>query len=318
MPRHLLTVVAALATAVVAQQPATPKPHAAAGERLHKALVAAAGATDVAYRIRWGADAPPAGEGGTKSAPVSEAGGSWHADRVHLRLGGKAGDEFVMNGRRTIARDAQRPWAQRRGRLADGTTLRFLPDPTGLLAFLADQELAVGHADVGAIEDRPVEVVTATLTPEQVAEATWSGLLPAAFTTVPTRLTIAGAGAGDARAPEPAPTADVDVAVHFDPALGVVRRVHVRCWLKPEIQRGNRIALRFNADGRPERVDESAVEEDEQANAEAAKLPLRHADGLPLRPRRGLLVSDVVLDLGEPGKTPAPALDERAAKLLAR
>ncbi|MFO0275876.1 MAG: hypothetical protein ACK533_01230, partial [Planctomycetota bacterium] len=94
--------------------------------------------------------------------------------------------------------------------------------------------------------------------------------------------------------------------------------VHVRCWLTPEIQRGGRIALRLNAEGRPERVDPADVEADEAANAEAREQPLRFADGLPLRPRRGLLVSDLVLDLGEPGKATAPELDAAARALLRR
>lgn len=313
----------ALAATIAAQTPAGAAPaddlRAAAAQRANKAIARSAATVDTSFRVRWGPDLPPVA-GDPPPAPASAGGikgsasGSWHDGRMLLRLDGEPGDEFLIAGGRTLARDAKRPWAIRRGRHADGSVAPFLPDVLGLLEFLAARELPPTHAGTGAIDDRPVEVVTMTLTTEQAAEAVWSGLLPEFF--------VAGMSLalprGGARPPAPLPTAAVDVAVHFDPAVGAVRRVHVRCWLTPEIQRGGRIALRFNAEGRPERVDPADVDADEAANAEAREQPLRFADGLPLRPRRGLLVSDLVLDLGEPGKATAPELDAAARALLRR
>jgi hypothetical protein len=313
----------AFAATIAAQTATGPTPaddaQAAAGKRAGKAIARSAAAVDIAFRVRWGPDLPPVA-GDPPRAPATAGGvrgnatGSWHDGVLLLRLAGEPGDDFLFAGGRTLARDTKRPWALRRGRHADGTVAPFLPDVRGLMDFLAARDLPTTHAGAGAIDDRPVEVVTTTLTAEQAAEAVWSGLLPESFV-VGLSLTLPRGGA---RAPAPLPTATVDVAVHFDPAGGAVRRVHVRSWLTPEIQRGGRIAMRFNAEGRPERVDPADVEADEAANAEARKQPLRFDDGLPLRPRRGLLVSDLVLDLGEPGKTTAPELDAAARALLQR
>jgi hypothetical protein len=317
------TLALALAATIGAQTATDPKPaddtRAAAAKRASKAIARSAAAVDTAFHVRWGPDLPPVA-GDPPRAPATTGGvrgkatGSWHDGLLLLRLDGEAGDEFVFAGGRTLARDAKRPWALRRGRHADGTVAPFLPDVLGLMDFLAARDLPTTHASTGAIDDRPVEVVTMTLTAEQTAEAVWSGLLPESFV-VGMSIPLPRAGA---RAPAPLPTATVDVAVHFDPAVGAVRRVHVRSWLTPEIQRGGRIAMRFNAEGRPERVDLADVEADEAANAEARKQPLRFADGLPVRPRHGLLVGDVVLDLGEAGKATPSELDAAARALLRR
>lgn len=297
--------------------------------RARSALGKTAATANTAFGLRWGpegAATPPEQGGATRQVGPPIAGvrgafrGVWAADRLHLTAEDEQGDEFVLAGRRMIARDATRPWCLRKARHADGSPATFLPDVPALLAFLAEQDLAVVCRDVGAVDDRPVEIFGTTLNAEQTAEAAWAGLLPDHWTQNAQRLNLAAirAAPGGARNAPAAPTNLVDVAVHFEPATGVVHRVRIRSWSKQEVVRGNAVAMRINAEGRPERVDPDEAAADEAAAAKEAEGPPRFAEGMPVRPRRAALVHEIVVDLAGHGATDAPALDPEQQRLLGR
>jgi hypothetical protein len=315
---------AALAAALPAQDAQTEQ-----AAKARAAMAKAAATANTGFRLRWGPVGGGAAEPATGTAtsiavaPVA-AGvrgtmrGSWTADRQHLAAEDDHGDEFVMAGRRTIARDATRPWRLRKARRADGSPAPFLPDVPALLALLADQDLVPVCRDVGTIDDRPVEIFGATLDVEQAAEAAWAGMLPSHWTLSPQRLNAGALRAAQdgGRKPPPAPTNTIDVAVWFEPATGIVRRLHLRSWSKQEIMRGNVVAVRINADGRPERVDPEEAAAEEAEAAKEAHGPPRFVDGMPVRPTRAASVHEFVIDLTGHGATDTPALDAAQKRLL--
>ena len=321
MRSPLAIVCAALAAALPAQDAV-----AKLAAKAQLALVKSSTTANTGFTVRWG----PAGDPGKAAAAAGAAAvalpapgargaasGSWSTDRQHARFDGDHGDEILVAGRRAIARDAKRAWSLRRARHADGSPAPFVPDVPALRSFLANQDLAPLHRDVGMLDDRPVEIFGTTLTAEQTTEAVWSGQLPEAWSTNSARLNLAAlvAARGGDRTP-PAPGGTIDVAVHFEAATGIVRRVVVRTWAVQEVMRGNRIAMRIDADGRPERVDPEEAAEDEAAAKQAATEPLRYEAGLPVRPRRGAVMHEYVVDLHGHGATEPPALDAAQRRLL--
>lgn len=321
--RILLSLSCAALAAVLHAQEAQAAPAAKA----RAALSNAASTANTGFRVRWGpfvgATEPAAGTatspGATTVAGVRGAlRGSWSSDRLHLASEDEYGDEFVMAGRRTIARDATRPWCLRKARRADGAPVPYLPDVPALLAFLADQDLAAVCRDVGSVDDHPVEIFGATLTVEQATEAAWAGLLPSHWTLNTQQLNAGALRAAQAGARKPplAPTNTIDVAVCFEPATGIVRRLRIRSWSKQEVVRGNAVAMRINAEGRPERVDPAEVAAEEAEAAKEAAGPPRFVDGLPVRPTRAALVHECVIDLAGHGATDVPALDAAQKRLL--
>lgn len=316
-----------LLSLVPAQDP-RPAPDAftAAKTRLHKALDKTAALPGAAFAAQWGPEKKQdAADDFVFGAPAAgRLAGSWRPGLRHCLFDDNA-DELLSAGGRTIARDAGTAWTLRAGRFADGTVVDFLPDPALLLEQLATWDLAVVHREVGSLDDRPVETVTVTLSPDQVAEALYIGLLPPA---------LAGQSGGfgamvfqvvggrrGARPAPPPPDAVVDLAVAFDPATDLVQRLHFRSWSKQDGTvrqfgaRGGvavvRVAAGVQIAGQP--PDEG--EEPAEGEAKPGE-PLRYENGLPLRPRRKMAVVDYTVRLTEHGAPPAIALDDATKKLL--
>ncbi|MFY9341078.1 MAG: hypothetical protein WAT39_01220 [Planctomycetota bacterium] len=302
---------------------------AAAKTRLAAALAKTATVADTAFTVAWGADKKKkdndnpfaALTGGRATGKVT---GSWHRDELRLAFDGDNADELLIAGRRALAKDADSEWKLRSGRYADGNKLDFVPDPSLLLQQLAAWDLAVTQRTAGSLDDRPVEIVSATLSPEQAAEAVWSGLLPEAITQASggvMRFAAIAAGGGGARPAPPAPTTTIDVAFHLDPGTNLIHQVQFRGWTKADGRMG--AAGQFVVVGRAVNVagggggDEE--EEEEDAKAEPAKdAPLVYENGLPVRPRKKTSVCDCTVRLADHGKKAAAELTDAQKKLLGR
>jgi hypothetical protein len=130
---------------------------------------------------------------------------------------------------------------------------------------------------------------------------------------------MGGMQAGAKRAAATAPEGTVDLAVHLDPATGLVHRLQFRAWAKQDARFGNvRIMRAGPAGGAVQVVNGTPLtEEDEDATDEPAKdAPLLYENGLPKRPRKKMSVSDYTVQLQGHGKTPAAELSDRQKLLL--
>ncbi len=313
---------------VLAQEtPAAPDPLAGAKARLATALEKTATLRDVAFAAKWG---PAEGDDADAAAtaqqfgalPNGKAGGSWHDNLLHVRFEGDAGDEVAMAGRFAIAKDANNDWCARSTRFADGNATSFVPDPERLLRLLAGMDLAVVHRAVGTLDERPVEILSVTLNPDQIADLAWSDAMPDTVTNGGAfRFALMAAAGGGPRAAAPRPDATVDVAITLDPALSLIQRVQLRSWTKANdgqrvIFRGGAGAIRVVTGGGNRRGDEKDAEEEPEKTD--PKAPLQYEDGLPKRARKKMDVYDFDVRLTEHGAHKAPDLGAAAARLLRR
>jgi hypothetical protein len=326
------------APAPAAQAPGATAPAAgelaAAKTRATAALQKSAALADTAFALKWGPDKKKKDDGNPLAAMLGRNSsgattGSWHEDRQRVVFDNDNDDELLLIGRRTLARDGTTEWRLRNGRFADGNQATWVPDVPLLLQQLAAMDLAVAHRAPGALDDKPVEVITATLTPEQTAQLVWAGALPDAVVSadssgriVRMAMMAGGAGAaGGARPPAPVPTATVDVALHVDPGTNLVHKLHFRSWVKADAAGMPGVVMVAGGAGRVAvggGGDEDDAEEDEaKADAEAAA-PLAYENGLPKRSRKKISVNDVVVTLREHGKTAAAPLTDEQKKLLGR
>ncbi len=333
MRKALLPFVALLGATLAAQAtspaPQNPTPAAPAADelasskaKLGMALQKATSLHDTAFTVAWGPDAKKKKDDAFARAfgdtSHGKAKGSWHDDRLHVTFDNDQNDAVVVAGRRTIAKDDNNDWKLRGKRYADGNTLDFVPDPAVLLQLLATWDLAVTHREVGALDDRPVEIVTVALSNDQVAEAIWTGAMPEALTMAMSgnvfRL-AAGMRAGG-RAAAQAPDTQIDLAIHLDPATGTVHLLHCRGWTK-ENARGGMGVVVMRAGGAAKAVDEEEEEEaDEAAEEKAKNAPLVYKNGLPERSRKKTSVCDYTVRFLGHGKTAAPELTNGQKKLL--
>lgn len=301
-------------------------PMAGARQRLQKSLTTMQTLPSCGYTARWG----PKDEGGKAAGAggalrviamggvaSGEARGAWSDDLLQVVRGE---DETVHAGRRAIARGAD-GWHLRRERDAEGRPLAFTPDPELLLDLLATMDLALLRRDVGTLDDRPVEILTATLNADQVADAFWSGAVPASGSPGGGIVFMAMAGAaagapGGAKPPAPPkPEGVVDVAFWIDPVTNHLLRVHVRS------HTAGAAAARFGGAGGAVIVVNGGVveEEKEEEEAEAGKdAPLQFEDGLPLRKKKDTTQVDYDLRFTDHGTAKAPALDAQGKRLLGR
>jgi hypothetical protein len=318
-----------------AQDPATPQPQspsdplAASKVKLHAALEKTAAVTDLAYTAKWAEDTKKKKADANAfllGAPSAGAlAGSSHPGLRTATFEGDDGDELVVAGARTIARDGNTGWTLRAGRFADGNTIEFLPDMALLLEQLAAWDLAVVHREVGSLDDRPVETVTVALTADQTAQAVYAGVIPPALTSGALGgMVFQMAGAGGRRAAPPAPESTLDLAITFDPATGLVQQVRFRSWTKQDggarVFRagGGAIAVRAAAGVQVVgRGGGDAEEEEEDEKPEAGKAgPMQYEAGLPVRPRKKTSVVDYTVRLTEHGTAKAPVLSDEQKKLL--
>jgi hypothetical protein len=313
---------ASLAVAQDTKQAVDPLVQARA--KVRTALEKTAATPDTAFRASWALNTKNQNvqkDAGFVLAAANEGkiGGSWHAALVACKFDGDQADELLVAGRRTLARAKDHDWALRRGRFADGNGLDFVPDPELLLEQLASWDLAVVHRDVGALDDRPMEVVTVTLTDDQVAAALWSGLVPPALASGmnPFAMLLAARNGG-ARPPAAPPASTIDLAIHLDPATGLVHQLQFRSWTKQDPRLGQFAAVR--AGGGVVQVVNGAQgqAEEEPAESEAPKEPAKmtYENGLPERPRTKKSVVDYTVRFSDHGKQAAPSLTDAQKKLL--
>lgn len=320
-----------------AQDPATPQPANTAGDplagskaKLRTALEKTAAFTDVAYSAKWAEDSKKKADANVfvfGSPSEGALAGTCHQVLRTCKFEGDNGDELVVAGARTIAKDANTGWTLRAGRFADGNSIDFLPDPALLLDQLAAWDLAVVHREVGSLDDRPVEIVTVTLSAAQTAQAVYAGLIPdslaanAGFGGMVFQM--GGAGNAGPRAAPPAPDATVDLAITFDPSTSLVQQVQFRSWMKQDgggrVIRGagGAIAVRavagFQVGGQGGQEEE---EEEEKPDATKPAQPMQYEGGLPVRPRKKTTVVDYTVRLREHGTAKAPGLTDEQKKLL--
>lgn len=332
--RALLTLaILCLAATAPAQDPAPapaptppadiPEPLRQATGRLQRALATTGNLPNCAFTAEWG----PKDQAGQKPDPRLQmlggvaahqsAKGVWSRELLHVVFDT---DELLFAGRETLAKDATTGWTRRARRFVDGNLVAFAPDPARLLAALAALDLVVVHREVASLDDRPVEIATVTLSPDDQANLLWAGLLPEPTAGV-FQVFLGGNGAG-ARAAAPKPEGTLDIAFHLDPATGHLHRVHLRSNRPDQFGAGRFVMLGGGA-GRV-RIAGNALaatddeDEDEAADAAepAADAPPTYENGLPVRPRKKMLVEDFVLDFANHGSAQLPALDAAAQRLL--
>jgi hypothetical protein len=301
----------------------------AAEARAIAALQKSASLADTGFTLRWGPDQKKKKDDDNPfarlagSAASGDTTGSWHQDHVRIAYAGENGDELLLAGARTLAKDGERDWRLRQGRFADGSPLAFVPNVSLLLVHLAAQDLAVTQRAVGSLDDRPVEIVSATLHAEQVAELVWSGLLPEALVTATglsraIRFAAIGGPAAQKRAAPPPPTSTVDVAVFLDPATNLVHQIRFRAWTKADQGGGLGGVMVVQRVGGGAVVEEDDEEEEPEPDAAAKAAPLVYEHGLPVRPRKKTSVCDVVVTLHDHGKVAPPPLTDAQKTLLGR
>ncbi|GAB4137027.1 MAG: hypothetical protein Fur0037_01890 [Planctomycetota bacterium] len=314
MRRTLFLLLAA--TSSLAGPAAAQDPLRQAENRLAKALAAAVEGPTGSFQAKWGEAFPK--EGGNKGnlaifvgglgfvdAP-GEAVGTWTDRLLHVRCA--EGGEIVLANRRMIAKDEKRPWCLRRGVTAGGAALPFVPDVPLLLQRLSSMRLSVVHQEVGTLDDRPVEILTATLDRDQITEAFWGGLLPKPpfLQGATIRLAVAGKQIQPAVAE---PEAVVDVAIVLDPATSTIRKLTFRSYGKSDksVQGG----IVFMGGTPPGQGGQDEEEEEEEAESEK-NAPMEFEDGLPKRSRKKRIVWDYTLVLGgvaAEGDLPPEALE---------
>jgi len=301
---------------------------AAAKQKLTAALQKTAALQDTGFRANWGADKKKKKKG--EASPFDMLGGnstgkvegSWYSDRQHLAFDNDTKDELVVAGRRSIAKDDQRDWCLRPGRFADGNPTGFVPDVPLLLQQLAKWDLAVVQRTAGALDDRPVEVISVTLNPDQVGEAVWAGLVPESVVSPMMMGGIMRFGGGARSAPTP-PLATVDLAVTIDPGTSLVHQIQFRSWSKQNnmgkaaggvfvVQAGGG-AMTVAGGGNDEDEEEDSKTEPGKANT-----PMPFENGLPVRPRKKTTVMDYTVRLFDHGSKKAPELSDEQKKLLGR
>lgn len=320
---------ALLGTSLVSAQDPTVTQDAllAAKQRLQAALRQTAALQDVAFTATWGPDRKPKGDDALAvmfgNQGVGTVTGSWHADRRLWSFGGDCEDQLLAAGGRAIARDKDHEWCVRQGRFADGNPVAFAPDVALLLEQLAAMDLAVVQRSTGALDDRPVEIVTVALNGDQVAEAAWSGIVPDNLfaSAMPFRFAMMG-GAGQRAAP-PKPDATVDLAIALDPATSLIQQIKLRSWVKEDgnnrfVFRAGGGAVQVVGNGNRNGGDGEAEEEDEDDAKKKAAAPMTYEDGLPMRPRKKTSVQDFTVRITEHGTKKAPALTEAQLRLLGR
>lgn len=300
-----------------AQEPAVD-PLAAVKKRLKAALTKTGTTTDTAFSLKWGPDKlarknnPFAAMMGLRTSGSAE--GAWHDDFRSVKFDGEEKDELLLCGTRMLARDDTRGWCRRSAHFADGNQVSYIPDPKGLLQQLAAWPLAVTHREAGALNDRPVEIVSVTLNADQVGELFWSGALPASLATSTGNVfQIAQqlGGRRGARAPATPPDVTVDLAISLDPGTNLVHEIRARAWVKENVN--NMGVFVINGQGRIGGAEEDEDEEEEEVDANA---PVVYQKGLPKRARKKMTVANFTLHLTEHGQHAQAELNDKQKSLL--
>jgi len=320
MNARLLTLLAACALPLAAQSPtpgASPEPGGppTARQRLTDALQKTAATPDTAFAAKWGPEKVDRNNPFARligSMATGAVKGSWHDDLRCVAFDGDEGDELLIRAGRMIAKDGKRDWRRRRGHFADGNVIEHVPDPRALLQQLADWQLAVTNRSAGALDDRPVELISVTLNAEQVGELLWAGLLPQALTsnTLFANVAVQFGGNNNGRAAAQLPKATLDLAIALDPGTGLVHQLRARSWSDTNVNGG---VFVFPAGNQAAGEDEEEEEEEDEIDDDG---PLVYERGLPKRSRKDKSVVDFTLTFTHHGEQPKPALNETQQQLL--
>jgi hypothetical protein len=304
------------------QEPAAPEGvPAAARQKLADALTKTSQQHGTAFELKWGPtgkqdDNNPFGRilGARMKGKVA---GSWHEGLTHVRFDGDEGDELLLAGARMLAKDGTRDWCRRRGHYADGNKLDFVPDPQALLQQLGGWPLAVTKRGAGSFDDRPVEVLSVTLTNEQCADLFYAGALPQALKYGGNMFGNAvqlAIGGGAGRQAPPAPNLTVDLAISLDPGTGRVFEVRGNAWAE---KNGNGNVFVFQGGAGQVQVGGAGQEDEEEDEEEAEpEGPLQYKDGLPQRNKKKLSCTAFTLRLTQHGQAAKPQLTEAQQQLL--
>lgn len=240
---------------------------------------------------------------GRVAARVTRTQGVWSEGRLHATVAD--GVEAVTAGRRTIVRKKGGAWVRRHDKLADGESMPFVFDPDAFFPVLVDADLEVLRAEVGTLDDRPIEIVTMHAACDAAGELIWAGVVPEGDDT--SGMVMFRMGGGGAA---PKDDVELDLAFFIDPATKRLLRVRLACYRKPAMG-GFVVALGGGAGG---------DEEEEEAEPDDGKPhPLRFKDGLPIRSKRKSENWTKVhydVTFAEHGTAAATPLDERARHLL--
>lgn len=303
-----------------------------ARQRLAQALAKTQSLTNTAFTVQWKQpDLPGIAPTGDENAPAvlqdmrkrmqaARSGtvyGSWHPDLLWLEFDNETADTLLLSGRWTLARDKERPWCLRTARFADGNPIPFLPDPLLLFRELAAMELTLTRRGIDEQNERPLEMLSMTLTHEQACRLRWAGLLPAGLLgggdPMMAALMQRGMGAGERRAP-PVPETPLDLAITIDPATGRLHRVHFRTWQRAMQLQGGTATVTVGMPPQGGRARRDA----ESEPSTAVKPPSEFDSGLPRRSGRDLEPFDFEIVLQRHGEQPAPELDAAMKQLLGR
>ena len=293
-------------------------------KRLTTALRTTADTADTAFAIDWAPDQKNQANnpfaqlmGDTATGKVT---GSWHAGQRHVQFDNNEKDELLFAGGRMIARDDNHDWCLRNGHLADGNNIHYVPDAQLLLQQLASWPLTITHREAGAINDRPVEIVSVTLSAAQAGELLWSGCLPPSLVSGSfVQVLRIAAGGNAARQSATPPNNTIDLAIALDPGTNLVHEVRVRAWTKADQNGGvfafpaGRVAI---AGGPATNEEDDEEEEEEQPTNSQKDAPLAYVKGLPKRSRKKTTVHNFTIKLSEHGQTPKPEWNERQTSLL--
>jgi len=227
---------------------------------------------------------------------------------VHATIG-YDDDQVLFGNGRMLARRSDGDWKLRRGCLADGQPLPFVPDPALLLQVLAslpEEALKVTHVEEGTIKDAKVVTYGFSLTGDRAQDLVLSGSLPRAAGGR-MMIMIGGGGGLDAAKPE----VTLDLAVSVEPESGQILRVHTKGYTKSELP-GN-VQVRFaGADGV-----EVGGEEEEEAAPPKKDGPPEYSKGLPKRHvDKNTSLTEFDLTLSKHGQAKLPELAEAQRKQL--
>ena len=313
---HVLLGSPLLALAVAAQEPnSTPRPDFAPKAALVGQALAtcdAAPSLGFATKLKVESQFTRAMRGrGASGNPAATA--TWAENRLHVVFDDGA-DEAVFSERRMIARAKDGAWALHSGKLADGRPLPHVLEPQTFFRALASAQLQILSAEVGALDDHPVEIVTAHLEGDPAHELSQAGVLPES-NELGSMVVFRAGGVG--RMAPPKGDLEVDFAFYVDPATKRLLRIKIRAYSKAA---GGGAGAVFVANvggggGGEEEEEEETATEAKSKGAETLKLK----DGLPVRSKakkENWTITTYEVDIKDIGSTKPVELDPAAKALL--
>jgi hypothetical protein len=315
--KPVLACVAFCLASIADAQEAPGKPNLESKQALlTKACAAMAELRSGAFTTEEWSDSPMAraarGAVGAAADARERVSGAWSGELLSASFDGGA-DEALWSGRRMVARTLGGGWKLRRDTMEDGRTLPHVLDPSTVFTALARSKLEVMHSEVGAFEDRPVEILTVHVEGVVARELRLAGVLPDGSDAAGGGMMVfAGrVGAfGGRKGVAPQVDVEADLAFFIDPATQHVHQLRIRSYTK-----SGAMAVRvFVAAGGATPAGEEEEEEDEAD----PKAPLQFKSGLPVRKvkKDQTSVCTYEIKMKDHGKATLPELDASARELL--